>query len=441
MLPAAQIGVLRDGIFARSFSPAPPDARRIGAEVELLAFDVATAKPLPLLGTPRALIPLLRRYGARAGWTAVAGYGPIPKFETSGGAVVSFEPGGQVEVSTPACDTVGELVRSAHAVVLPLRTAMLDEGVALESVGIDPFNDAPEIAPQLPVDRYERMAEYLESIGPFGIRMMRQAAAIQVSLDRGDDPASRWRLLNDLAPYVTAIFANSPRHAGAETGHQSYRAHCWRMLDHTRTGVASPATDPAAAYVEFALNANDMFLRNAAGRYRPFRDWAGESGSATPWEAHLTTLFPEVRPRGHYEVRSCDAVDPSLYAVPVVLLAGLVYDDRAARDAAVLASDSRALLAAAGARGLDDGAIARTARDLFQLGLDGARRLGAPFIDGADIDAAQQYAADYTRRDRSPASDPPPSWWLTHLRAPAPTTDPVAALPASGVVGSGYGRQ
>jgi glutamate--cysteine ligase len=41
--------------------------------------------------------------------------------------------------------------------------------------------------------------------------------------------------------------------------------------------------------------------------------------------AHLTTLFPEVRPRGYFEVRSCDALPPEWYAAPLAFIAGLAY--------------------------------------------------------------------------------------------------------------------
>jgi glutamate--cysteine ligase len=214
---------------------------------------------------------------------------------------------------------------------------------------------------------------------------MRQTAAIQISLDRGDDPAGRWRLLNDLAPYLIAIFTNSPRYLGEDTGHRSFRANCWRRLDPSRTGVAEPDDDAASAYARFALGATDIVGGDV--------------------DAHLTTLFPEVRPRGHFEVRSCDAIDPRWYAAPVVLLSALAYDARSSAEAALLAAESRPLLRVAGEQGLRDVSIARTARDLCQLALAGARRLGPAFIGGDALDRGVEYFATYTLRDQSPADD------------------------------------
>jgi glutamate--cysteine ligase len=391
----------RDEIHAASFSPAP-DTRRIGAEVELLALDEETRKPISLLGGHRGLVARIREYGAGLGWREAAGYGSVSKFVIPSRGIISFEPGGQLEFSCEAQPSVSAVIRTLEAVVLPLRETFGEQGITLESVGIDPLNDARDVPQQLPVERYETMTRYFDRLGPFGIRMMRQTAAIQVSLDRGPVPAERWRLLNDLAPYVIAIFANSPTYLGRDSGHRSFRAHCWRSLDPTRTGMAMPDVDPALAYARFALEANDM--ARSLEDDTPFG--AGDRAhDDAAWQTHLTTLFPEVRPRGHFEVRSCDAIDPKYYAAPLVFLTGLAYDARSAAEAAVLAGDSRALLRAAGEHALRDPSIARVARDLFELALSGAERLGASFCGAEDIETARAFYREFTSRDRSPADD------------------------------------
>jgi glutamate--cysteine ligase len=401
----ARFASVRNAIHGRCFAPDRVPSRDVGAEIELLALDSASNHPIPLIGDRRSLIALLRCWASSLGWREATAFGRVLRFEIPGQAVVSFEPGGQLEISTPVHRSVTALTAQLRAIVPPLAEALAADGVRLISVGIDPVNDARTIPQQLPTPRYERMTEYFDSLGPFGVRMMRQTAAIQVSLERGPDPVRRWRLLNDLAPYVTAIFANSPRYLAADTGHASYRAHCWRMLDPLRTGVAMPDTDPATAYARFALAAPDMMRRDAHGAYHAFCAWPEDEMTGVRWETHLTTLFPEVRPRGHFEVRSCDAIDPVLYAAPVIFLCGLAYDPRAAHEAAILAADSSSLLGLAGHHGLNDAAIARTARDLFQLALAGARRLGDSFVGAVDIEVAEHYYAEYTARDRSPADE------------------------------------
>lgn len=402
-ISSARFAALRDDVHATCFSPQEGGVGRVGVEVEFLVVDELTHIPLPLLGS-RGLIERLRRYAGRVNWTEFRGYDGTPRFDAAGAATISFEPGGQVEISTSPFHSASELLRALHGIVNPLRSALIDEGVTLVSVGIDPYNDVGRVPLQLHVDRYERMTRYFDEIGPYGVRMMRQTAAMQVSLDRGSLPASRWRLLNDLAPYLIATFANSPYYAGADTGHRSYRALCWRMLDPTRTGAAVPSDDPAAEYTRFALGASDMMAASPEQSHRPLSETLGDDENER-WASHLSTLFPEVRPRGHFEVRSCDAIDSAHYAAPIVLLTGLTYDERSAHEAAILTAESRALLRAAGESGLRDVAIARTARDLFALALAGAHRLGPTIVGGEDLDVATQFYVDYTARDRSPADD------------------------------------
>ncbi|HXT18326.1 MAG TPA: glutamate-cysteine ligase family protein [Gemmatimonadaceae bacterium] len=396
---------LRDAIHAQCFTPASDQTRAIGAEVELLALGSESNRPVALEAERGGLIETLRAYGERHGWREIAAVGGMTKFDVPGRALVSFEPGGQIEISSVPCDSVNALVALLHDIVRPLRADLLERGITLTSIGIDPFNDARDIPLQLHAPRYERMTAYFERIGPFGIRMMRQTAAMQVSLDRGATPSARWRLLNDLAPYLIAIFANSSHYLGEEAGHRSYRAHCWRQLDPTRTGVVGAGGDAADEYAAFALAANDMMRTTIHGESRSFEWWMQHSNDLSGWDTHLTTLFPEVRPRGHFEVRSCDAVPVEWYAVPLVLLSGIAYDDRASREAAVLAAESRVLLRAAGQVGLADASLARTARDLFQLGLQGARRLGSRYVSGDLLDTCDDYYSRFTARDASPADE------------------------------------
>jgi glutamate--cysteine ligase len=408
---------LRAGIFAASFAPQSSPARTVGVEVELLAHDVDTNRPIPLHAERGGLVAAIQRIARRKGWNEFRAYDDTVRFDVPGQALISFEPGGQIEISSVPSASVTALVARVQEIVRALRVGLEHDGIDLRSIGIDPHNDAASIPLQLQVDRYRNMTRYFDGIGPYGIRMMRQTAAIQVSIDRGADPAARWRLLNDLAPYLIAIFANSPIYAGEDTDHRSFRALCWRRLDPTRTGVAIDGADPSADYARFALHANDMMRVDEHGRYRSYSHWlAAETDDTARWSAHTTTLFPEVRPRGHFEVRSCDAIAPEWYAAPIVLIAGLVYDETASREASILAAESRALLRTAGERGLRDTEIARTARDLFQLALDGAARLGAGYVSGEIVEIARAFYSHYTARERSPADDA-----LDDLRASSAT--------------------
>jgi glutamate--cysteine ligase len=267
-------------------------------------------------------------------------------------------------------------------------------GIDLVASGVDPYNDIGAVPLQLHRERYVGMTHYFESIGPSGVRMMRQTAALQMNLERGEDPGSRWRLLNALSPIIVALFANSREYARRSTEWASYRAQLWRTLDRSRTGIIYDESRPAERYLEFALDA--IAMRGGDGLpHRRFRKWIQESSVSTEdWLFHLSTLFPEVRPKEFFELRSADTIEPQALAAPVVFVTGLVYDEESARHATqLLGSPSEELLERAGRFGLADTEIRSIAAHVVGHALDGAQRLGSGYIAPAHIAVAEQYFA------------------------------------------------
>jgi glutamate--cysteine ligase len=385
-----------------------PNARRVGAEVELIPVDAATRRPCPLEeGAGPATLPFLRRFGSRQGWVEQRTAKGVACFTVPGGGSITFEPGGQIEYASPPSRSATTLINRLRGVVVPLRAAASAEGITLLTVGIDPRNPVEQVPLQLSCDRYVRMAAHFARIGRSGARMMRQTAALQISVDFEDEPFVRWRLLNALAPFVTAVFANSPMYAGRYTRHRSYRAHCWRTLDPDRTGLPYDEKEPIDRYLDFALDAPAILLPTVDGRCASFRSWLSRANpSVDEWETHLTTLFPEVRPRGHLELRSIDAIDPAWYPAALAMVAGLAYEPRARRAALdLLPAPDLGLLERAGRLGLADPALAHTASDLFELALAGCAVLGTKFLQPAHLDEARAYFERYTRVGRSPADE------------------------------------
>jgi glutamate--cysteine ligase len=236
---------------------------------------------------------------------------------------------------------------------------------------------------------------------------MRQTASIQVCVDGGERPALTWRVLNALAPYVVAMFANSSRYEGRDTGHRSYRRHIWGTLDPQRTGLLGLADDPVDEYLEFALDAPAFLLPDVDGAAAPFRRWleCGEV-TASDWCTHLSTLFPEVRPRRYFELRSADVVAPEWYAAPLVFVAGLVYHPPALETTAdLIGAPDRDLLIRSGEIGLGDPRLREITPRLCDLALEACEALGSSFVCPADIATAAEYFDRYTKRGRSPADD------------------------------------
>jgi glutamate--cysteine ligase len=210
---------------------------------------------------------------------------------------LSFEPGGQLELSLPPSH---DPLRELRVLTADLRHRLA--GVTLQAIPVDPRPDVPL---QLTSPRYLAMQRHFDRIGPAGRRMMRRTASTQICLDwwPGQAGIEQWRVLNLAAPFLAARFNHSDRLA------------TWLAVDPARTAFDtrwSHGDDPVASYAAFAAGAT-VFVDGTAG--------------------HLSTLFPPVRPRGTYlEVRFLDALQPADAQRAVALLSDLMYDDVRRRD-------------------------------------------------------------------------------------------------------------
>ena len=149
------------------------------------------------------------------------------------------------------------------------------------------------------------------------------------------------------------------------------------------------------------------FCPELDGKHRPFGEWLRLARpTREEWREHLSTLFPEVRPRGHLELRSCDAVPPQWYAAPLALAVGITYDPWAVRAAADLLGRP------------DMELLRRAGRVVSPTPASGAPPLISPTspsrdactsVPGTSIRRTSSRPArlfdQYTRRGRSPADD------------------------------------
>ncbi|HEY3133805.1 MAG TPA: glutamate-cysteine ligase family protein [Gemmatimonadaceae bacterium] len=379
----------------RLFAPSPSaHPRAVGLELELIPILQSTRKPaLAIRGQEPSTVDVLSRLGKREGWTEQAVGDDPPSWTLPDSSRISFEPGGQLEISSSPHPTASSVIESTRALADILRTAMAEQGIDLIASGVDPYNDIGVVPLQLHRERYVGMTQYFDSIGPSGVRMMRQTAALQINLERGQQPLSRWLLLNAITPVVVALFSNSTNYAGKRSNHASFRAHLWRTLDDSRTGIAYDETDPLGRYLEFALDAFAMRSGNRTHPYQTFRQWMrdGDIG-LDDWHFHLSTLFPEVRPKEYFELRSADTIDVKWLAAPVVFVTALVYDrESSQRTFEIVGTPNYDLLELAGIKGVSHPALRRMSRALADIALDGAQTLGENYISARDIETASEY--------------------------------------------------
>lgn len=316
-----------------------------------------------------------------------------------GGSRVTFEPGGQVELSGPcaaswdqACAAMSDDFEAVSA------------RVPLTLLGMQP---GPERERVLDGARYAAMEAYFDNDGPAGRTMMRDTAALQVNVDGGDD--ARWQLVHALGPVLAAMFANSPVADGHRTGWRSNRLAVWAAIDPTRTRpVGGRGT---GCWVDYAMRARVMFVRESADRYAPvdgrmtLAGWV-ESGHALGYPTaddvayHLTTLFPPIRPRGWFELRILDALPSPWWQAAVAVCAAVLDDREAAAAAREACRGTESLWAAAAEFGVEHPVLGPAAEAVIQAALG-----------VVEDTVVTDFAERYTLRRRCPADDAlVPSW-------------------------------
>ncbi|MDQ1428841.1 MAG: glutamate--cysteine ligase [Acidimicrobiaceae bacterium] len=307
----------------------------------------------------------------------------LPEVDLPARSRLTFEPGGQVELSSPPERSVASACDSLSEDLAALEQAFSSQGVGLLQKGVraDPpprLVDAP---------RYRAMETYFAPSWPeAGKAMMCATASVQVNLGLGAGARARrrWLAANVLGPVLAAAFSSSP----GPSGGGCRRMAVWLELDPSRTAPVAdpgrPSEDPGAAWARYALAANVMLIRTPdehhalVGAPLTAGQWI-EHGHELGWPTaddiayHLTTLFPPVRPRGWLELRMIDALPDPWWRVPVAAAAVLLDDDEAVAACEPVADRWWE----AATDGLADPALAAAAAVCARRTLAGLGRVGA----------------------------------------------------------------
>jgi len=228
------------------------------------------------------------------------------------GSRLTVEPGGQLEISTQACEQLDAVIDAARTDVSFTREVLRDHDIELVASGLDRCRPPTRV---VDAPRYRAMEAYFDHLGPDGRTMMCNSASIQINVDVDGDPRDAWRAAHVVARDLGTHFSE-PR---------PNRLDVWSRIDCTRTAPVG-GLDPGPSWAQYAVDARVMFIRSSADHCEPVLDgmtlaaWI-DGGHPLGWPTeddvaeHLTTLFPPVRPRGWLEVRTIDALDDARWPV------------------------------------------------------------------------------------------------------------------------------
>ena len=406
------------------------DAWRIGTEHEKFGYDLAHRAPLPYDGEC-SVVALLEGLEAEFGWERVLEAGRLVGL-VKGGANISLEPGGQIELSGAPVRSIHETCDEVNEHLAEVRTIAERIGAGFIGLGASPDWSAEQV-PTMPKGRYRLMRGYMKTVGRYGTDMMHRTCTVQVNLDYGSeaDMVRKLRVGLALQPIATALFANSPFFDGRPTGHVSWRSRIWRDLDAARTGMLPFVFEDGfgfEAWTDYALDV-PMYFVFRDGQYldargQSFRDFLagrlpalpGEKPRLSDWADHLTTIFPEARLKRFIEMRGADGGPwRRLCALPAYWV-GILYNS-AALDAAWdlvkswSAETRQALLLAAGRDGLrgfvDELSLHECAARTLAISHEGLKQRACPGAAGLIPDETHFLDAlrDSVAQGQSPADE------------------------------------
>jgi glutamate--cysteine ligase len=315
---------------------AKPRARwRCGAELELLGFTHGD-----LVRLDHEQIAFVIEALASDPSNLTTDGGVLAGAQLAEGGNLTVEPGGQLEYSSAPHFSLVQIERELQSYLGRLRTIAQGKDFQFLAIGFDPLRTTAE-QDWFPKPRYDIMRPYMAQRGSRAWNMMLQTCATQVSLDfaSAEDGLRKYVIGNRLAPYVTAIFANSPFADGKPSGYRSTRAWTWTETDPDRCGLPPLIWNKEFTlddFVEYALDV-PMLFRRVDGVYlddvtgTPFRQLLAtqldSDALVADWADHLTTIFTEARIKQVIELRSADCGGLPLVMAVQALWKGLLYDD------------------------------------------------------------------------------------------------------------------
>jgi glutamate--cysteine ligase len=326
---------------------------KIGTEHEKFAFRKSDLKRPGYEGADG--IRAIFEATAKLGWEPNEEAGNLVLLRNKDGASITFEPGGQLELSGAPLDTVHQTCNEVNTHLYQMKQVGEELGVGLLGLGFDP-KWAREEVPWMPRERHLIMRRYMPKRGELGHDMMIRSSTIQVNLDFESeaDMVRKMRVSLALQPIATALFANSPFSDGKPNGYMSYRSHVWTDTDPDRCGPLPFAFESGFSferYVDYALDV-PMYFVYRDGDYidvagKSFRDFLagklegleGELPTITDWDNHLTTLFPDVRMKRYIEQRGADGGPWRRICALPALWVGLLYDSTSLDAASDLIAD------------------------------------------------------------------------------------------------------
>ncbi|QNO14054.1 glutamate--cysteine ligase [Alkalicella caledoniensis] len=266
-------------------------------------------------------------------WRLISQQDGYPLGLEKDGSTITFEPGGQVEISIKPFEKIAEVDAAYRRIIDDIYSQMLPNQI-LVSVGYHPKTEIATL-PILPKKRYEMMFEYFKNHGAKSHNMMKGTAATQVSIDYCDeaDFVKKYKVAHFLAPVLASLFDSTPIFEGKIYDKENPRVAIWEETDPVRSKLVPGAiskTFDFRSYAEYLLDVPPILVnKDGVDIYTgeaTLRELLHRYDFSEKELEHIQSMvFPDVRLKKFIEIRMADAL-PYPYGLAVVaMIKGIFY--------------------------------------------------------------------------------------------------------------------
>ena len=319
----------------------------IGSEHEKIVYVTSTKKSAPYQGEHalHTLLDKLQGYG----WQGIFENGNLIELQRDT-AVISLEPAGQLELSTPVYQNIHDIADEVDAYIAEVLAVCDTIGLDVMGVGYHPTQNYTDL-PRVPKTRYENFDALMKNMdgqAQNALKMLYMTSSTQANFgfENERDMVKKLRVSLALQPIVTALFANSPFVDGAPNGIQSNRSHIVHNAVNGRYGFMLPIAFEKGfgfeKFADYALNEmplmgiyqDDCFVQVGQDTFSQFMQGKldicpGRKATLNDWSDHLNCIWSEVRLRQFLEMRGADTGPAEMVKALPALWAGVLYDDQA----------------------------------------------------------------------------------------------------------------
>lgn len=306
----------------------------LGAEMEHFLIDKHTLRSYSYY-EPEGQKDLVLKLIDHEGWQLILEEAGYPLGIEKNGSTITFEPGGQLEISLKPMDSVKGIECIYMAILEEIEKHLLPSQ-ALVSVGYHPKTSISDL-PLLPKKRYQMMFEYFKTHGAKSHNMMKGSAATQVSIDYKDevDFIKKFRVAHFLAPILSSVFDATPIFEGNLYEGDHVRAAIWNETDPQRSklvkGALGPKDQPFGfeSYAKYLLDMPPVLVKKAGEDVftadQPLKTLLETMSFDDAELEHIQTMvFPDARLKKYIEIRMADAL-PLPYNFAVFALVQTVF--------------------------------------------------------------------------------------------------------------------